>query len=306
MMPCVAALFASWVPRTERARAVTLTSVGGASGSVSAYYFAPWLAVIAGWRNAWRIFGWIGIGLAVAWFFLVKDSPNTPAASTEDDPAQPPGKVEIKSPLASLRNPMLRSGSALAAYVAHAGQSSAAYTLLLWLPTYLSRSFDLDLDEISIYLTVPKLVEMVISLYAGQFADGLLRRGFTSVQVRQLCTCVSLCISVILLVLLASARDLLFAGCCICVLFPCMSVCNAGFQAAYLDIGGKDSSLVLAFGNMLATLPGIVSPIYGAWVLEATGSWHCLFYSVATVQVLAAVFFYKKFGVVQRADFIKV
>ncbi|CAK0882668.1 unnamed protein product [Prorocentrum cordatum] len=142
--------------------------------------------------------------------------------------------------------------------------------------------------------------------YAGQFADGLLRRGFTCVQVRQLCTCVSLCISVMLLMLLASAPDKLFAGCCISVLFPCMSVCNAGFQAAYLDIGGKDSSLILAFGNMIATLPGIASPIYGAWVLEATGSWHCLFYSVACVQVFACVFFYKNFGVVQRVDFIKV
>lgn len=306
MMPCVAALFASWVPRTERARAVTLTSVGGASGSVSAYYFAPWLAVVAGWRNAWRLFGWIGIGLSVAWFLLAKDSPSTPAASIEEDPAQGPGKAEAKSPLASLTNPKLRSGAAVAAYVAHAGQASAAYTLLLWLPTYLSRSFDMELEDISIYLTLPKVVEMVTAVYAGQFADGLLRRGFTCVQVRQLCTCVSLGISVVMLVLLASARDRLFAGGCICVLFPCMSVCNAGFQAAYLDIGGKDSSLILAFGNMLATLPGIASPIYGAWVLEATGSWHCLFYSVACVQVFAAVFFYKKFGVGQRADFIKV
>jgi len=301
IMPSMTALLSRWIPPTERARAISLTGVGVASGSLSAYYFAPLLAVVLGWRNVWRIFGCIGIIFAAVWFSLVRDDPSSSSSRLQGILAEPEAddksqafanRAEGKSMFAALRNPQLRSWPAAAVYVAHMGQTSGNYTLLLWVPTYFSRVFNLPIGELGIYLTAPKFVEIAVALYIGQVADGLLKRGYTIVQVRQLCICTSFCVSAMTFVVFAHAQQLALAACCVCILQACVPVCSAGFNASYLDIGGQDSGVMQSCGNMLASLPGIATPIFGAWVVARTGSWHGLFQTIAVLQMFAAAFFY--------------
>ena len=112
--------------------------------------------------------------------------------------------------------------------------------------------------------------------------------GLQVLTVRRIFTGAALAVSAGTYIVFVNTETPNVAVGCICILLTCNGMGGAGFGASYLDVGGKDTGIMQAVGNMLATIPGIISPLFGAWVVATTGTWHLLFYSVSGVQCIAA------------------
>lgn len=80
---------------------------------------------------------------------------------------------------------------------------------------------------------------------------------------------------------------------CVSTILACNAASNAGYGASYVDVGGRNTGIIFAVGNMLATMGGIISPLFGSWVVAYYGDWNLLFYTVAVVQMAAAVVYYQ-------------
>jgi hypothetical protein len=65
------------------------------------------------------------------------------------------------------------------------------------------------------------------------------------------------------------------------------SACNA----SYLEVGDKDSAMLTAVGNTLATVPQSVAPQLKLWIVHVTGSWVPLFGLAAALQLMAGLMY---------------
>jgi len=87
-VPPAHSLIADYFTRPERARALSVYSLGGPLSMIVGYFAAGWLNELYGWRVMFMVIGLPGLGLAV-WAWLGLREPRR-RASTAIEPRQPP------------------------------------------------------------------------------------------------------------------------------------------------------------------------------------------------------------------------
>ena len=70
-----------------------------------------------------------------------------------------------------------------------------------------------------------------------------------------------------------------------------MSFHGSGFSANYLEVGGKDTALMYAVGNSIASIPGLVLPSVGLLLVKRSGSYVPLFGGCGLLTLLAGLYF---------------
>ena len=112
----------------------------------------------------------------------------------------------------------------------------------------------------------------------------MLRRGWTISFTRRVFQGVASGLAAVMFVVFPHIQNVHVVVVCACTILACNSMALGGFQASYVDIGGNNTGLMFCIGNFLATIGGIVSPLFGSWVVATYGRWELLFYTVAAVQ----------------------
>eukprot|EP01051_Picozoa_sp_SAG22_P018304 SAG22_NODE_3043_length_1995_cov_1.829114_1_plen_113_part_00 len=59
-----------------------------------------------------------------------------------------------------------------------------------------------------------------------------------------------------------------------------------------MEVGGKDTAIMYAVGNALASVPGMVLPPLGLWLMRKTGSYMPLFGITGAVTLLTGLWYY--------------
>lgn len=77
---------------------------------------------------------------------------------------------------------------------------------------------------------------------------------------------------------------------------------GSGCNASYLEIGDKDSAMLAAVGNTLATVPQSVAPQLKLWIVHVTGSWVPLFGLAAVLQLAAGLMYGRHATLVPARD----
>ena len=137
------ALISDFFPKERRARALALFSLGIPIGSAMGVFFGGWIASNLDWRSAFLIVGLAGLPAAL----LVKIGIREPVRGgfdTADGSASagaPPFLI-VAATLARTPSFWLLSFGA-------ASGSILGYGLIFWLPSFFSRSFGLELIEVS-------------------------------------------------------------------------------------------------------------------------------------------------------------
>ena len=148
------ALIADYFPPDRRARALAIFSLGVPIGLGAGSFIGGQLAARFGWREAFAILGIVGLALAPALRFVVRDVAKPVSASTS-------------SPLLTVF-PMLARNPAfwLLAFAASAS-SLCGYGLALWTPKVMMLSFGLDLVSTGNFLASLWLIGGCAGVFAG-------------------------------------------------------------------------------------------------------------------------------------------
>jgi MFS family permease len=158
------ALISDYFPPERRARALAIFSFGIPIGSALGIFFGGWIATRLDWRAAFIIVGLAGL-LVVP---LVKLGVPEPRR-LEGAPAAPAFGV-------SFRLLTAKPSFWLISFAAGLG-SIPGYGLLFWLPSFLGRSFGLDLVAVSLFFGTIVLGGGVCGIWlGGWFADKAARR----------------------------------------------------------------------------------------------------------------------------------
>ena len=155
------ALISDFFPRSKRARALAFFSLGIPIGSALGVFFGGWIATHLDWRSAFLIVGLAGLPAAL----LVKLGVPEPvrggfdtADGSASEPA-PPFPV-VAGTLAATPSFWLLSFGA-------ASGSILGYGLIFWLPSFFSRSFDLELQQVGWFYGSIVLVGGIAGTWLG-------------------------------------------------------------------------------------------------------------------------------------------
>lgn len=155
------ALISDFYPKERRARALALFSLGIPIGSALGVFFGGWIASNLDWRSAFIIVGLAGLPAAL----LVKLGVPEPVRGGFDnlegrasEPAPPFGTVAAT---------LARTPSFWLLSFGAASGSILGYGLIFWLPSFFSRSFGLELMEVSWFYGSIVLIGGVAGTWLG-------------------------------------------------------------------------------------------------------------------------------------------
>jgi len=137
------ALISDYFPKERRARALAFFSLGIPIGSALGVFFGGWIATNLDWRAAFVIVGLAGIPAALLVRYGIKEPPRGGFdAEAGQAVARAPPFAEVAATLARKPSFWLLSFGA-------ASGSILGYGLIFWLPSFFSRSYGLELIEVS-------------------------------------------------------------------------------------------------------------------------------------------------------------
>lgn len=280
------AVVISVFPKHLRATLSSAFMAGGMFGSVLGMAFGGVIATRLGWRWSFAGMALFGLLLAVLYPIIVKEARIAPQRA-----AMAAGKAAaaVKRPLRTL----FSSRSVIGAYIGSGLQLFVGGTVIVWMPSYLNRYYDMGADKAGGVAAIIVLCSGAGMILCGMLSDRLCHQS----PERKIALAIAYCLGSCLLLSLAFALPAgpgQLALICLGMLIAAGTTGPAGAMVANLthySVHGTAFATLTLANNMLGLAPG---PFITGKVSDLIGL-HAAFQWVPLVSIAAAaVFFYAK------------
>jgi MFS family permease len=280
------AVVISVFPKEMRATLASAFMAGGMFGSVLGMALGGAIAAKLGWRWSFAGMSLFGLFLAVLYPLIVKEARIAPqrAAQIANKTA-----AAVKRPLRTLWS----SRSVVSTYIASGLQLFVGGTVMVWIPSYMNRYYDMPTDKAGGMAAIIVLCSGAGMILCGMLSDRLCRNSPDRKVSLAIFFCLGSC-------LLLSAAFALPAGplqlvlICLGMLIATGTTGPCGAMVANLthySVHGTAFATLTLANNMLGLAPG---PFITGKVSDLIGL-HAAFQLVPLVSLAAAaVFFYAK------------
>lgn len=285
--------FTTWLPPEERVRAQGILWMSARWGGA----FTPLLVVQVlhwmNWRQAFMLFGGIGLIWAVLFFRWYRDNPRDKAGINAAELRM----IEQDQHLASSHSDVpwgkfVRSRQVWMLCFQYFCLSYGWYFYITWLPTYLHEARHLSLDNGALLSTLPLFLGGCGSFACGIFYPMVNRWTGDVGKSRRWMACVGFAGATGFLILSSTLQDATWAMIAMGVASFSNDLVMPGSWAACMDVGGKYAGTLSGTMNMMGNLGGVVSPIVIGYILTHTNNnWSLTFYVSAAVY-FAGIFFW--------------
>jgi len=289
MFPATARAFARWLPAAERGRAFGLLIMTAALGGAAAQPLVVALLRQMSWRQAFPIFGSLGVLWAVAWWRWFRD-----------DPAEHGGvnATELATILAGRREMphhepvpwglVVRNRTLFALCVMYGAGIYGWYFYLTWLPTYLLRARGFDLSHVGWLAALP-LVAIAAGVFTGGWLSDLLARRWGSRAGRRAPGLVGFPLAAVAVTAAVLTPSPILSAWFLAAAAGLAALGVAPAWAVCLEIGGPHAGVVSGAMNTFGNLGGTLSPTVVGLSLGRWNSWSAPLASVALFYLVAAV-----------------
>jgi sugar phosphate permease len=295
--PAAAGLVRRWATAEERGRLSSIVAFGGRIGGAAAPFLTAFAALtllgdpvnkVANWRGVFLLYGVLGIGAAVLYWLIARDSPaGHPWANAAEAARVPPPPPAPASPtpwlmrvlaLTASRNMWLFGGLQFFVNVSWA-------FLITNLPKYLKDRFGAGVEDVGPMQTVALTIGCLGMALGGLFADQMYRwfgprwgRSIPLAIVMLACAVTYLSATA-----LPTAWAVIVA---LGLMAFLVDLANPTIWAFAQDVGGRYVGASLGWGNMLGNFGAAASPILLHLVRQSFG-WDVAFLICAGSFVLA-------------------
>ena len=291
--PAVHSLAARWTIGSERARAISLHFSGVAFGTIIALIVSPVIILACGWPSVFYISGSLGLVWLVAWQLKAANGPEQCRGVGADElaliMAERATEVDLADRIPWRR--IFREPAVWAIVIAHLCNNFGFYIILLWLPSYLTRTFSVPMDRLGAFSVIPWIVAFIMQNTSGWFADGLRKRGMRLTTVRKLMQAGAFTLGGLPLLILPIARSPEMAVALVTISIGGTALGAGGFVVNHLDVAPRYAGILMGISNTAATVPGIIGVAATGFILEATNSFAAVFYLTAIVYAVGAIFY---------------
>lgn len=177
----------------------------------------------------------------------------------------------------------------------HTAHNWLFYTLLTYLPDYLTYELDFNIKEAGFVAVMPYIGCFLGSVLAGRAADYVIQQhGWPVVTTRRVFQAGFELSAGILLVLAGYTSNVGVAVACVTLSVAFVGAGSAGGYAAnILDLSAYFGGLLMGISNTIATIPGIVSPIITGLVVTSdtksdttVAEWRAVFWLGLTIAII--------------------
>ncbi|KAF7259153.1 hypothetical protein EG68_03624 [Paragonimus skrjabini miyazakii] len=181
---------------------------------------------------------------------------------------------------------VLRSRAFWAILIIHVTHNWSWYTLITCMPTYMSRVQGFSMADNGILSSLPYLCQCLFAQLVGYVSDMLIKRGKLTVtwtrKINNLIALGGIGAGLLTVGLLSCNRIGVVLVFVICI--GMMGAASSGFTCNIVDLAPKFAGVILSITNTMATLPGILGPLFVGYVTRHSSSlenWRIVF-GVAT------------------------
>lgn len=277
------AVVISVFPKHMRATLASAFMAGGMFGSVLGMALGGAIAAKLGWRWSFAGMSLFGLLLAMLYPIIVKEARIAPKRVADKALAQ------VRRPLRTLWS----SPSVIATYVGSGLQLFVGGTVIVWMPSYLNRYYDMATDKAGGIAAIIVLCSGAGMILCGMLSDRLCRHS----PERKVALAIAYCLGSCLLLSVAfalSAGPVQLALICLGMLIAAGTTGPAGAMVANLthySVHGTAFATLTLANNMLGLAPG---PFITGRLSDLIGL-HAAFQAVPLVSIAAAaVFFFAK------------
>jgi len=290
--PCFPAnsrVVATWFPRSERAFATGVYTVGEYIGLAFLSPILFWLLAHHGWRSLFIVCGVAGLAFMLVWLARYREPQDHPHANAAELEVirQGGGMVSAAAKGApfewSKAGALLRYRQMWGICLGQFAGNSTLVFFLTWFPTYLATERQMDYLKIGFFAVLPFIAASVGVLFGGWWSDGMLRRGLSPNIARKLPVITGLLLASTIIAANFVESDAVVIT-ILSVAFFAQGMAALGWTLVS-DIA-PEGMLGLTGGifNLAANLAGIVTPLVIGFIVAATGSF---FFALAYVGLLA-------------------
>ena len=282
-------MVANWAAPAERGLAAGLTHSGSALGAAITPPLIVWIMVTWGWRVAFYTAGAAGILVALLWYRLTRDTPDShPGVNEAERAFIGNASHDDDAPAAGTPWRRLLGGRDLWFLTgAYAVLGYNRYFYFAWFYLYLVNERGFSLQSGGWYTMAPFLTMAVASPIGGWLSDAIGRR-YGKRWGRSGLGCVSMLLTSVLVFAGAATEDRV-----LCVVFLSASTGTlvlgvAAFWATTIDLAPRYTGIASGVMNMGGNLGGAVSPLLTPYLGQHYG-WHVALYLMGALGLLGAV-----------------
>lgn len=272
-----------WMLPSERGWAQGVTHAGSRLGAAFTPPIVAWMIIAYGWRMPFLVFGALGIGWALLWFFWYRDTPEEHRQVNAEERDMIQQALGGKRPARSGAVPWRAILASRATWILGAMYLCYGWTLAIyldWLPTYLKEFRGYDLKKMGLYASLPLLAGVVGDLLGGWLTDWWAERSGNLKLARQAVGAAGFSIAA-----LGIVPATMTANAEMCVVYTCLAVFGLELTvgvswAIPLDIGGDFAGSVSAVMNTFGNIGGAISTVALGYIVKSFG-WNVPFYTAA-------------------------
>jgi MFS family permease len=289
--PSLAKVFTAWLPRSERPRAVGIMWLSARWGGALTPLLVVGVLSFFTWRQAFEIFGLLGIVWAIVFYLWFRDNPKDHPGVNAAEAALLAGNEEnakrhVRVPWAKL----LSSKTVWLLWAQYFCFSYGWYFYITWLPTYLHEARGVTLTAGALLSGVPLFCGGIGSILSGTVAAWLTDRLVDVARTRRTLAYIGFLGAAALLVLSLFIRHPVWAVVAMGMASFALDLALPGCWNTCMDVGGSCAGTLSGSMNMMGNLAGGIAPVAVAYILEGTGrNWPVTFWVSAVIYVLGAV-----------------
>lgn len=291
-MPALTSLNSRWIPRSEFARAQTLSLSGITAGQMVAYPLTTWIILSFSWSTVFYVNAVLGFVWAAVWLRHATDTPDAhPGISQEERhyiATNLPPKPTTALPLrAVVTNPSLLILSLSYMCFAYVG-----WMFLFWFPDYLVEGRGLSLSMMGLVGVAVHAAGFVGILSGGAISDRLLRKGWSAQFARARFAGIGVALSLPFLLSAALTPSATLSVVSLVLFYLLFASAIAGYTTVALEFNPHVAGAIFGLINTLGSFAGILGPMTAGFMLAQSGNWTTPFIVAAGVgAVCAAILF---------------
>ncbi|KAL9927588.1 major facilitator superfamily transporter 3 isoform 2-T2 [Glossina fuscipes fuscipes] len=266
-------------------------------GTAVSILMAGFLSDNFGWESIFYVMGGLSCIWMILWICFVQDNPNEQRFITADE------REMINSSLGQSKedakeghpptpwNQVLTSIPFWAILIAHCCSNWGWYMFLIEVPFYMKQVLALNVTSNAMASAMPYFPLLIFSIMLGKILDTLkAKEKITTTAARKISTTIASAIPMLCLLILC------YIGCrhtwavaIMTIGIISMGAMFSGFLSNHIDIAPNFSGTLVALTNTVATLPGIIVPIFVGFITKGNqtiAAWRIIFFVTMVLFVI--------------------
>jgi MFS transporter, ACS family, glucarate transporter len=288
--PNLTKIFTIWLPRDERVRAQGIMWLSARWGGAFTPLLVFWVMTFLHWRQAFMLFGALGIVWAFVFYFWFRDNPRDHPSVNAAELALLDGAEQNAAGHSDVPwRRFLRSRTVWLLWLQYFCMSYGWYFYITWLPTYLKEARGVELGKSALLSGLPLFFGGTACFVVGLIVQRLAKWTGSVQTARRIPAAIGLFAAAILLVISTHIQSPTLAMLTIALAsFANDSAMPSGWSAC-MDVGGKYAGSLSGSMNMMGNLGGAVGPLVVAQILKFTGNnWSVCFWAAAGIYLIGA------------------